>query len=134
MFVYNLNRDTVAKIWDLFFYGNGQQELFRVSLAFLKILKGTFPLHSIISKLEFSFFYPIGQLLKANMEEILRLLKKKLRHISPKEVLSETRSIHLSNNTISFLNSIEPDWVKENGIRKLIVKITKPTRTYMLSP
>jgi hypothetical protein len=40
MFVYSLPIETTARIWDIFFFGDGPQVLFRVGLALLKIYEG----------------------------------------------------------------------------------------------
>lgn len=40
MFVYSLPMETTARIWDIFFFGDGPQVLFRVALAILKIYEG----------------------------------------------------------------------------------------------
>jgi len=102
MFVYNLSRGTVACIWDLFFFGNGQQELFRVGLSILKNLK--------------------SDLMKVNLEEILILTKKKAKNIPCKELISTARGIQLSATTVGFLNCIEAQWKTSDGTRTLVVK------------
>ena len=40
MFVYSLPIETVARIWDIFLFGDGPKVLFQVSLALLKIHQG----------------------------------------------------------------------------------------------
>lgn len=46
-------------------------------------------------------------LLEAPMEEILIILKKRIRNVHPKELCSEIQKIKLSTTTLEFLNSIE---------------------------
>ncbi|PRP85692.1 RabGAP/TBC domain-containing protein [Planoprotostelium fungivorum] len=105
MFVYNLSRGTVARLWDLFFFGNGQQELFRIGLAILQCLE--------------------SDLMKGNLEEILSLTKKKAKNIPCKELMGAARRIQLLPSTIAFLNSIESQWQTNDGQRKLIVRSKK---------
>jgi len=104
MFVYNLARETTALIWDLFFFRNGQEELFRVGLALLEIYQES--------------------LMKLSMEGILLLLKKKIRSVPPKQLIATAQAIQLSSEVIDFLNSIEVRWKQgDDGMRRMCVFI-----------
>jgi len=87
MFVYNLPIETVAYIWDVFFFGVGFQTLFQVGLAILKIFQGT--------------------LLQQGMEDILSTLKKKLRLLSRREIIQVAQKIQLSKPTLNFFDSLD---------------------------
>jgi hypothetical protein len=54
------------------------------------------------------------------MEEIMSLLKKKIRHVSPSLLISTAQSIQLSTETLDFLSSVEVDWYLDaSGVKKL---------------
>lgn len=54
------------------------------------------------------------------MEEMMTLLKKKIRHVSPSLLISTAQSIQLSAETLDFLSSVEVDWYLDaSGIKKL---------------
>eukprot|EP01114_Cavostelium_apophysatum_P022415 TRINITY_DN8100_c0_g1_i1.p1 TRINITY_DN8100_c0_g1~~TRINITY_DN8100_c0_g1_i1.p1 ORF type:complete len:453 (-),score=114.30 TRINITY_DN8100_c0_g1_i1:25-1383(-) len=94
MFVYNLPIDTVARIWDMFFFGEGQKVLFKAGLAILKIYKDS--------------------LCESNMEEILNLLKKKIRTVDPKLLISMIQTTQLTEATVTLLNSLQVVEVQED--------------------
>jgi len=110
MFIYCMPVDTVARIWDIFFYGDGPQVLFRVALALMKIYEDT--------------------ILQRGMEDILALLKKKIRHVSPSLLISTAQNIKLAQSTLDFLKAIEVTWqVDTDGTKKLTTFVRGPDGT-----
>ena len=61
----------------------------------------------------------VDVLLDSSMEDILGVLKKKIRHVSASQLIETAKSIELSMETTDFLNSVEVLWHTENGVKKL---------------
>jgi len=106
MYVYALPIESTARVWDLFFYGDGPAVLFRAGLALIKIHEEA--------------------LLKLPMEEILMILKKKVRNVSPSLLIQTTQDIDISQKTKDFLKSIEVHvQVNPDGSRTLTSSIAE---------